>query len=336
MASALKVTLLGDVTAKIELGGTHNPAAFDANLRASKPLNTATAESLQTAIAAYTEAIRLDSHYALAFAGRSLALIGYASEFATGAAIREGFDKAQADARQAIALAPDLAEGHAALAGFFNLGSLDFARATEEFERALALAPGDARVLRLYSRQAVDLGRVEAGIAAARRAVVLDPLNFRTHGSLGINLFLAHHYNESIPAFQDALALDPDDLYIYAYRGFAYYALGNLQGARASCEIKSGLWTQLCLAIAYDKLARHSDAEAQLAKLEASVGDAAAYQYAEVYAQWGDAPKALEWLEKALRLRDPGLSDLKVDPLLDPLRKEPRFQAVMRELKFPT
>ena len=85
-----------------------------------------------------------------------------------------------------------------------------------------------------------------------------------------------------------------------------------------------------------DKLARHSDAEAQLAKLKASVGDAAAYQYAEVYAQWGDAPKALEWLEKALRLRDPGLSDLKVDPLLDPLRKEPRFQAVMRELKFPT
>ena len=61
---------------------------------------------------------------------------------------------------------------------------------------------------------------------------------------------------------------------------------------------------------------------------------AAAYQYAEIYVQWGNVPKALEWLDTAMRLRDPGLEDLKTDPLMDPLRKEPRFQAVMRELKF--
>ncbi len=64
-------------------------------------------------------------------------------------------------------------------------------------------------------------------------------------------------------------------------------------------------------------------------------GDTAAYQYAATYAQWGDTPKALEWLETAMRLRDPGLSLLKADPLMDPLRKEPRYQAVERELKFP-
>ena len=55
-----------------------------------------------------------------------------------------------------------------------------------------------------------------------------------------------------------------------------------------------------------------------------------------IYAQWGNRAKALEWLETALRLRDPGLVYLKTDPLMDPLRKEPRFQAVMRELKFPS
>jgi tetratricopeptide (TPR) repeat protein len=86
--------------------------------------------------------------------------------------------------------------------------------------------------------------------------------------------------------------------------------------------------------VIYNKLGRHADAEAELAKLKATAGDAS-YQYATIYAQWGNRAQALEWLETALRLRDPGLVLLKTDPLLDPLRKEPRFQAIERELRFP-
>jgi hypothetical protein len=68
----------------------------------------------------------------------------------------------------------------------------------------------------------------------------------------------------------------------------------------------------------------------------ASLGDAAAYQYAEIHAQWGNTAKALEWLQIALRQRDSGLANLKADPLLDPLRKEARFQAIEKALKFPS
>jgi TolB-like protein len=101
VASSLKVTLLGDVAAKVELGGTGNPAAFDAYLRGAKALSSShDAKDLPAAITAYTEAIRLDPHYALAFAGRSIALSIVAGEAETPAATREGFDKAQADARQ--------------------------------------------------------------------------------------------------------------------------------------------------------------------------------------------------------------------------------------------
>jgi tetratricopeptide (TPR) repeat protein len=92
---------------------------------------------------------------------------------------------------------------------------------------------------------------------------------------------------------------------------------------------------QHCLALAYHKLGRQADAQAALARVKALQHDAGAYGYATIYAQWGDTPKALEWLETALQLHDPRLIDLKTDPLLDPLRNEPRFQAVMRELKFP-
>ena len=85
----------------------------------------------------------------------------------------------------------------------------------------------------------------------------------------------------------------------------------------------------------YEKLGRRADAEAVLAKFNGALGDAFAYEYVEIYGQWGNSSKALDWLDTALRLRDGHLVQLQADPLMDPLRKEPRFQAVMRELKFP-
>jgi len=336
VASALKVTLLGDVAAKIELGGTRNPAAFDAYLRASNAFTTAhEAKDFQAVIATYGEAVRLDPNYALASAARSIAVSSYTEQFATGPAIRDGFDKARADAHEAIALAPELAEGHLALALFFD-DTLDFARANEEYDRAVGLAPGNPQVLRTFGRFATWIGRTEAGIAAAHRVVVLDPLNPRSHYRLGQALLYARRYDEAVAAYHDTLTLDPGNLLASGFRGLALYALGNLLDARASCEIKPDFWvSQWCLAVTYDKLGRHGDAEAVLAKFKASHGDAWAYQYATIYAQWGNTAKALGWLETAMRQRDPGLVILKTDPLIDPLRKEPRFQAIERALKFP-
>jgi len=338
VASALKVTLLGDLAAKVELGGTRNPAAFDAYLRGAKAVSSRhDAKDLATAIAAYAEAVRLDPHYALAFATRSLALSSYAAEAETEAAMREGFDKAQADARQALALAPDLAQAHLALAKVSELGTIDFSQASEAYERALTLAPGNAEVLRLSGGFAAHMGHFDAGLAAVRRAVVLDPLARVSHSVLGRSLYAAHRYEEAVAAFAEVISLDPDFKSTYGERGFAYYGLGDLQSARASSETKPNYWaSQQCLAVINDKLGRHADAEAELAKIKAAFGDTAGYQYATIYAQWGNLPKALEWLETALRLRDPGLVELKTDPLLDPLRKEPRFQAIERQLKFPS
>jgi tetratricopeptide (TPR) repeat protein len=337
VASALKVTLLGDVAAKVELGGTRNPAAFDAYLRGAKAYGSfRDTKELPAAIAAYTEAIRLDPHYALALAARSLALSTAAAQDATEAAVRAGFDRARADARQALALAPDLAQTHLASALVSELGDLDFTQASEAYERALALAPGNAEVLRNSGLFAALMGHFDAGLAAANRAVVLDPLARGSHATLGRALYAARRYKEAVAAYAEVISLEPDYKQTYGVRGLAYYGLGDLESARASCETKPDYWvSQWCLAVIYDKLGRHADAEAVLAKLKAANGDAGAYQYATIYAQWGNLTKALEWLETALRLRDPGLALVKTDPLLDPLRKEPRIQAIERELKFP-
>jgi TolB-like protein/DNA-binding winged helix-turn-helix (wHTH) protein/Tfp pilus assembly protein PilF len=338
VAGALKVTLLGGTSAKIELGGTHNPAAFDAYLRGAQAHASAKeSKDFQTAIAAYTEAIRLDPDYALAFAGRSKVYTSYATESATAAQRRETFEHAQVDAREAIRLAPDLSEGQLALAYFFENGALDFTQAREAFERALALAPGDATLLRLSGDFLISMGQFDEGISAARRAVALDPLNRKSHLVLGWGLYFARRYREAIQAFADTITLDPALEEPYGLRGLAFYGLDDLGNARSSCDAKPDHWVgQWCLAVVYDKLGRHADAEAALEKYRAEQGDGGAYQYATIYAQWGDRAKALEWLATAMRLRDPGLVILKTDPLIDPLRSEPRFQAIERQLRFPS
>jgi TolB-like protein/lipoprotein NlpI len=336
VASALQVTLLGDIAARVELGGTDSPMAFDAYLRGAK-MHTSMHDTkeISAAIAEYTAAIQLDPHYALAYAARSIAFSNVAAMDDAETAVREGYAKARKDAHQALKLAPDLVQAHLALAVVSD-NTLDFTQASDEYERARALAPGNAEVLRLSGRFATWMGRFDAGVAATRRAVVLDPLARSTHSALGEALYSARRYEETLAAYAEVISLDPDYKGSYGYRGLAYYGLGDFERARAACETTAHLLSQACLAVAYDKLGRHADAEAVLSKLKAEFGDNSSYQYATIYSQWGDRGNALKWLETAWRLRDPGLVYLKTDPLMDPLREDPRFQAIERQLKFPT
>ena len=339
VASALKVTLLGDVAAKIEAGGTRNPAAFDAYLRASKAYREAESDKeLQAAIAGYTKAIRLDPEFALAYADRSLALTDFGTNWTTRLEARSDyFNNAQVDAGKASVLAPDLAQGHLALASLFE-SSLQYIRASHEYDRALALEPGNARVLREYGSFAVKMGQTEAGLDAAHRAVALDPLNATNHFSLGVALLYARLPREAIAAFTNARALAPDSASVNSWLGFAYYAIGDFQSSLKACESvqPANNFNRLFgLAITYHKLGRHADAETALAQLRTSWASSSAIFNAMIYAEWGDTAVALQWLDTAMRVQDPYLEYVKMHVFFDPLRNEPRFQAIERALKFP-
>ena len=138
-------------------------------------------------------------------------------------------------------------------------------------------------------------------------------------------------------AATEALRLDPERMADYAVVGLNRYLLGDLQAAIAVCARKSDEWgILLCQAVTYQRLGNHADADAARKKLESTLGDASAYQSSrKSIAQWGEPARALQWLETAQRRRDPGLSVLKMDPLMDPLRSELRFQAVLQALQFP-
>jgi serine/threonine-protein kinase len=335
VASALKVNLLGDTASKIELGGTRNPAALDAYLHASRALQSYDQSAdLQIAIDAYSEAIHQDPLYALAFAYRSVAFASYARNYATGPAVHQDNGKALADANQAIALAPQLAEAHYALANILK-DSLEFSRAAEEYRRALGLAPGDARVLAEYGSFATEIGQIDAGLAASRRAAVLDPLNPGTLGSLGWALMPARRYREAIDTLLQAKRLAPNSGFISGWLGFAYYANGDYQSAHSACDSADESNQAICLALTEEKLGHHAEAQRALSEYQARYGDAGALFYSMILAQWGNRGRALDWLEAAMRLRDPYLIKVRSNSFFDPLRNEPRFQTIERALKFP-
>jgi tetratricopeptide (TPR) repeat protein len=184
---------------------------------------------------------------------------------------------------------------------------------------------------------AAYLGHADTAISGARRGVALDPLNPLSHRALGDTLRYARRYDEAITAYQASIAVDPEhSAEARALLGMTYFLAGNLALAQSTCDVKPETFRiQLCKALTYNKLARHEDAAAAEASMRQAAGDAAAYQYAEVHAQWGDRKTGLDWLEKAMRLRDPGAVYTKTDPLLDPLRSETRFQAIEKALNFP-
>lgn len=335
VTTALQATLMGGAAARVDLGSTENPAAFDAFLRGEKGrrLPASKARDLER-IAAYDEAIHLDPQFARAYVGKATALVDLAN-YSTPAEGHDVFDQALTAVRRAVQLAPELGTAHSAYATALAL-RFEFAHAEAEFDRALQLAPGNADVLRQSSGFLSGIGRTAAALDSAKRAVALDPLNPSMHRTLGDDLYDARRYSESLQEFDQAISLSPTNSDLFALRGVSQLAMGRFEAARQDCATTPLDWANhTCLAIVYDKLHRTPEAKAALEALRSGFGETASYQYAQIYAQWGDLPKSLDWLETAYRIQDPGLSQLKVDSMIDPVRGEARYQQMLRKLNFP-
>jgi len=338
VASALKVALLADVGEKIELGGTRNPKAFDAYLRGRR-INWQNEHDLQEQIASYNEAIKLDPQYALAYAARSSAYRANAQFFTPGPVLSSDsaakYAQALADARQSVALAPDLSEGYTALAAYF-MATLHSAEAKEAIDHAVTLAPSDARALREAGYFYANIGQVKTGLALTERGLARDPVSPDAYFAHGWALYGARRYAEALPVLERAVELDGKGSPFTGNLGIVKYVVGDYSGAVTSCEVRPDYWlNRVCLAISYHKLRRHADAAVIRASYQAEVGDGDAYEYAQIDAQWGNRSKALDWLDTATRVRDAGLLAIKTDPLMDPLRNEPRFQTIVKDLNFP-
>jgi len=344
VAQQLEVKLVGDEAAKIELGGTRNPGAYDAYLHGVQLIALGGAKQsgadYLAGFRAFDEAIALDPRYASAYAGRAESAIGLAF-YEPNVEGRNGWrHEARSAAERAVALAPGLGEAHLALARVLSYEFLDIGAAAQEFDRALVSAPGSARVQRGFAKFTSMLGHFDVALRAARQAVFLDPQNPSNYVCLAGVLHDARRYAEEIEVLRHAQVLYPDSNEIGGDVAGSFLASHRTELARQYCESTSSPMVQwgrhYCLALAYHALGRQRDAERQLHELMALGGGIAdAIPYAGIYSQWGNKAAAMQWLVTAERVHDPNLIQIKVDEELDPIRNEPEFQALLARMNFP-
>ncbi|HXQ46539.1 MAG TPA: tetratricopeptide repeat protein, partial [Caulobacteraceae bacterium] len=324
VAAALQVKLLAGQA--VAPGGARSIAAYKAYLQARRLYDAEGDEaSLRQTVALYEQAMALDPSYADAQAGRARSLMAIADQFAKGDTRRSLSDQALAAAEAAAAQAADSAEAQAAL-GFVRMGRLDIKGAGGPYERAGELGAGDADRLEGYGGYELRVGRFELALPALRRAVLLDPLNPSVHITLGDALFLARRPTEAPAPLNRALQLNGAATYAHSRLGDCLLLAGDVAGAIAEYRAEPEVLYRLTgLAIALQRQGDTAAARATLDALVTQTGDNGLFQQAQVLAQWRQAGPCLDVLERGFALKDAGLTRLKVDPMLDPVRGEPRF-----------
>ncbi len=335
VVAAMNARLFGrGGAASTKVGGTGNLAAYDAYLRGRSLYEQAAGEATdRAALQAFDQAISADPNYASAYAARSRTLTVIANQYAQGAARRDSYDQAIVAARKAVDLAPASAPAQSALGFALFYGHIDQRAAEAPFQLSAKLGSGDADVLGRYALFLTRTGRFAPARAALARARALDPLNARIAWMRAELEVDARRFADAIPLAVAALGLNPTMSAAHATIGAARLLMSDLAGAEAAYRQEpSSLFGTAGLAIVLKRLRRDGEAEAQLAALEHAHGDNGLYQQAQVHAQWGDAAAALVALNKARDTGDAGLTHLRTDPLLDPIRREGEFVTLQRTL----
>src|SRR5665213_3559047 len=309
---------------------TSNTAAYNEYLHGRQFFDRFDLDGIQHAVASYRKAIELDPGYAAAYA--ELAMSEYfAADFVGDAA---GARRALEAADKAVALAPDQADGYASRGHIRTQAAWNWSGAQEDFEKALAIDPGNSMALRRYGQLLGTLGRLPEAIAMTRKAIELDPLSSLTWSELGMLLIGARQFTAADEAIRRALEIQPES-------NFGLGDLGTLQllegkATQALATARRGTYEDGRLqltAMAEYSLGHAKESHRALDRLIAKSGHNCAYCVATVYAWRGEKDKAFEWLERAFVQHESNLTDIKHD--FDSLLGDARYSAMMRKMNLP-
>ena len=341
IADTLQAKLTGSEKRALAAQPTENSQAHEFYLKGRYFWNKRTANDLKTATTYFQQAIDKDSNYALAYAGLADSY-GLLPDFGAGSP-QESYPPARTAATKAIKLDDTLAEAHTALAWVLLAYDLDFDGSTREFRRAIELNPNYAMAHHwLGVGPLVQSGRFDDAIAECKRAVELDPLSLINNADLGSTYSWARRYDEAIEQLRKTLEMDPGFYYAHWVLGLAFEAKGALdtaieeyQKARALNDDPQVL---ALLGHAYASSGNKTEAVKILEQLKelSKQRYVSAYSLAIVYLGLGDKEKALRWLEKSYQDRAGiDITTIKVDPFLDPLRGDPRFEELVAKVFAP-
>ena len=332
---ALKVKLLGEPEGTQEVGGTHDTTAYQAYLLGIHYRNRgALKDTVRRAQAALERAIECDPGYARAHAALALTWLdkiwnGYTTH-------AEGVRQVNATATRAIDLAPSLADGYLALGLLHDIDFADPRSALDTIDTALQLNPGSVRILDQYARINGQHCNHDFAVAAAQKAMQLDPVSVYAAHILGHVLYFARRYEEAIEACHHTLELDPHYPKPHYFAAMSLHWLGRHEEALKEVRQEPLAWMRHTAATAIlNRLGRKEEADMEFAALvELGKTENNCVQQADIHAQLGDTDQAMDCLDQALSLGDPGLSQLLIDPFLDPLRDDPRFLDLLRKVRL--
>ena len=339
IADEIRIKLTPEEVARIKTSHQVKPEAFDAYLKGRHYWDERTEEGLKKSLEYFRKAIEEDPTYARAYAGLAdtYATLGNNRFLAS----KESFPKAKAAALKSLEIDPDLAEAHASLAFSLWNYDLDWDSVEKEYKRAIELNPGYPTAYHWYAGYLSGMGRHEEAIAAIKKARELDPLSARINANVGLILYFAREYDQAIEELQRALQMDSNSAAASFYLGMTLSQKGEHQQAIAALEKSRQLLNgspESVLELAFAKAAGGKRVEARdmLSRLmgEPDAGYIPALWVARLYAALGEKENAFEWLQRAYEERSPQLPFLKVDPRLDTLRPDPRFQDLLRRMKL--
>jgi len=332
VSSALQVKLLNPVASAAGSSLNTNPEAYQAFLEGQYFVARGqNKRDMEQALAYADQAIKLDGNFAPAWAQRAQVL----ESMAAIALIEnnDGYRRARESAEKAIALDPNLPTEYLTLALIQINHDWDWDAANISLNRAASLAPGNAEVVGIQANLARNLGHLDAAIELYKRAIAMDPLRANFHLALGYVLWSVARYGESLAALDRAEELNPRLSSLHLTRGKVFMNQGRLQEALAEMEKETGEWEKLSgEALVYTKLGDRQASDRALKNLIATHQNDCAYQVAEAYAYRGEIDLAFRWIERSIRQRDPGAAELKTGPLMQSLRGDPRFDAMLQEM----
>ena len=334
IADTLQAKLTAPERNAIAVQPTQNTEAHELYLKGRYLWNRRTGENLKKALPYFQQAAEKDPNYALAYVGIAdtyAVMPGYSA-----GSPQDCLPRARTAAQRALELDDMLAEAHASL-GFILFHYFEFAASTKEFERAIELNPNYPTAHHWFAR--TDLlarGQFDRAIAEMKRAVELDPVSPLFHAELGGLYMMARRYDDAIAQLRDTVEMDPEFYWGHRFLGLAL----ELKGATAEAiaeyqkafELSDDPTALAFVAHAEANTGRPNDARQILARLTeaAKTRYVAAYAFAVIHLALGEKDQALDWLEKNARDHAAPYSNLvKVDPYLDPLRGDPRFEALV-------
>jgi TolB-like protein/DNA-binding winged helix-turn-helix (wHTH) protein/Tfp pilus assembly protein PilF len=312
-----------------------NPAANEAYLKGRYFFNQFTEDGFSKAASYFDQAIAADPNFAAAYSGLSHAYIFLIIMDAI--APSDGYPKARDAAQRAVALDSGLADGRLALA-HFKMHMWQWKDSDLEFKKAIALNPSSAPAHRLYAAYLAAVGKQQEALDEMRQARRLDPLSMVYHAEMTRTLYYGRQYEQAVEWARQAEQLDSEFARTHFWLGRVYAQMGKYSEAiteagRSSPSPESTLsLTEMAHATA--KAGKSDEARALLRKLEerSKRGYVPAYDFAVVYVALGEKEVALQWLQKAYEEHDWALIVVAVEPRLDPLRSDPRFQELVRKV----